>query len=118
MITGVDDYDYLHNLDLVLRRLSEAGMRLHKDKCMFMAPEVRYLGHTIYPEDRHPRKDKVHAIAKAPTPTNETELKAHLGLLNYDGKFLPSLSSKLILLQKGRKLIWESPQQKAFEKSK
>ena len=39
--------------------------------------------------------DKVQAIVDAPDPQNVQELKSHLGLLSYCGKFLPNLSSVL-----------------------
>ena len=38
---------------------------------------------------------KVQAIKDAPEPTNVTELKSFLGMINFYGKFLPNLSSTL-----------------------
>ena len=69
-----------------------------------------YLGHIIDSTDLHPSLAKVQAIQKAHAPTNITELKAFLGLVNYYHKFLPNLSSTLspfhILLCKGTKWNW------------
>ena len=55
-------------------------------------------------------------------PTNVTELKSFLGLLNYYHKFLPDLSTTLAplhqLLQKDAKWIWSQTQVKAFQQAK
>lgn len=41
--------------------------------------------------------DKVKAIANAPSPTNMSELKSYLLLINYYQKFLPTQSVKCTL---------------------
>ena len=96
-------------------------MRLKK-KCVFMGPEVEYLGHRINKEGLQPTEEKVRAITGAPQPTQVSELRAFLGLINYYGKFMPDLSTILAplyqLLQKGRKWGWEKEQQEAFAKAK
>ena len=38
LITGKDDAEHLQNLDKVLSKLEEAGVRLKKDKCFFQLP--------------------------------------------------------------------------------
>ena len=87
-----------------------------------MGPEVEYLGHRINKEGLQPTEEKVRAITGAPQPTQVSELRAFLGLINYYGKFMPDLSTILAplyqLLQKGRKWGWEKEQQEAFAKAK
>ena len=46
LVTGTTEADHIANVQ-VLKRLQTAGMRLKKEKCMFLAPEVKYLGHKI-----------------------------------------------------------------------
>lgn len=60
-----------------------------------MQPQVTYLGHKVSKEGIQPMDDKVEAITNAPSPTNVSELKSYLGLINYYQKFLPNLSSLL-----------------------
>ena len=112
----------MQSLEEVLKRLNQAGLRAKKNKCLFMASSVSYLGHKIDAEGLHPLPDKLEAIKSAPTPTNVTELKSYLGLLTYYGKFLPNLSTQLEplyrLLAKDVKWKWGKPQDKAFEHSK
>ena len=70
----------------------------------------------------HPIKEKVRAIVEVPAPTNVSELRSYLGLLNYYGQFLPNFSSVLApmheLLQKNINFKWGKSQQDAFKKSK
>ena len=56
----------------------------------------------------HPTDDKIRAIRYARSPTNVTELRSFLGLINYYGKFLPSLSTLLAPLHKliGKDYAW------------
>nr|XP_033960387.1 uncharacterized protein K02A2.6-like [Pseudochaenichthys georgianus] len=122
LLTGKDNKEHLQTLVLVLKRLQEAGLRLKRTKCSFMSEEVMFLGHKVDATGLHPVHEKVEAIKDAPTPSNVTELKAYLGLLNYYNKFLPSLSTILApvhkLLKKDTKWQWEDAQQTVFEKSK
>lgn len=75
-----------------------------------MAKQVEYLGHVIDKDGLRPTQQKVKAIQDAPTPTNITELRAFLGMLNYYAKFLPNLSTELFplysLLHKGTQWVW------------
>ena len=43
LITSDSEAEHLQTLDAVLRRLSMAGLRFQKEKCIFMAPLVTYL---------------------------------------------------------------------------
>ena len=97
-------------------------MRLKKEKCVFMVPSVEYLGHSISKEGLQPTAEKVRAITEAPQPTNVSELKAFLGLVNYYGKFMQNLSTVLAplytLLKKKTPWRWQADQEKAFNGAK
>lgn len=122
LVSGANETDHLKNLDEVLRRLGEAGLRLKRSKCAFMQKEVEYLGHRVDAQGLHPVEKKVKAVMDAPTPTNVTELKAYLGLLNYYNKFLPNLVTLLAplheLLRYEVRWSWQKKQEEAFQKSK
>lgn len=81
--------------------------------------ELPFLGHVITENGLSPSPDKIDTIARAKAPNNPTELKAFLGLINFYGKFVPNLSSKLIcfynLLKKDAKFIWDSKCNENFE---
>lgn len=53
-----------------------------------MCKEVEYLGHIVSAEGIRMTESKVEALLRAPAPTNLTELRSFLGLLNYYVNFL------------------------------
>ena len=122
LVTGESETAHLQNLSAVLQRLETAGVRLKRGKCSFMLPEVEYLGHRISAKGLQPLASKVQAIRDAPTPTDVSQLRSFLGMLNYYGRFLPDLASILAplheLLRSSRKWSWEEPQRKAFKEAK
>ena len=87
LVTGKSEAAHLENLRTVLDRLEAAGIRLKREKCEFMLPQIEYLGHKISARGLQPAPGKVRAIKQAPTPTDVTQLKAYLGLLNYYSTF-------------------------------
>ena len=108
LITGPSSEDHLKSLEEVVKRLANAGLRVKKHKCCFMAPSVSYLGYVIDSKGLHPLPDKVQAIQDAPTPRNVQELKSYLGLLTYYGKFIPNLATHLAPLYEllGKEIVW------------
>ncbi|KAL9982685.1 hypothetical protein ACROYT_G004758 [Oculina patagonica] len=122
LITGPSTEEHLDNIEKVLGRLSDAGLRLKAEKCQFMKPVLECLGHRIDAEGFHPVEAKVKAIKEAPTSTNPSELKSFLGMLNFYGKFMPDLSSTLEplheLLRKDICWKWGTEQQEVFDKAK
>ena len=77
-----------------------------------------FLGHRIDAEGIHPLPTKVEAMVKAPAPTNITELKSFLGMVNYYAKFLPNVSTHLFplyaLLKKEHGWKWDKECQHVF----
>ena len=119
---GKTEEEHLTNLSAVLRKIAAAGMRLKSVKCFFLLKEVEYLGHKISAKGLQPSTEKVQAIMEAPQPTNVTQLKSFLGMLNYYGKFLPNLSTCLAhlygLLKRNSRWTWGPEQKEAFQKAK
>ena len=66
--------------------------------CTVATPSVVYLGHRIDSQGLHQTSGKLQALRGAPSPTNVTELKSFLGLLNYYDKLVPYLASMLARL--------------------
>ncbi len=95
LVTGTSVPHHLENLTAVLMKLQDAGLRLNRKKCSFMHKSIEYLGHSLDSEGLHLTEEKVCAVRDAPVPTNLTQLRSFLGILNYYHKFLPNLSSKL-----------------------
>jgi len=75
LVTSTTLKEHLRNLEAVLKRLEEAGLRLNRDKCFFLHPSIEYLAHLIDKDGIHPTQAKVQAIKEAPAPTNLTQLR-------------------------------------------
>ena len=122
LITGEDDRAHCVNLEEVLRRLKERGLRLKKNKCQFLQPSVKYLGYEIDAAGLHTAPEKVKAVIEAPQPKNQQQLRAFLGLVNYYGKFLQALSTTSYplnqLLKKNVKWKWTAECEAAFHSLK
>ena len=99
LVTGESDEVHIQNLTAVLERLESAGIRLKREKCALMLPKVEYLGHTISAKGLQPLASEVRAIAEVPTPTNVSQLKSFLRMVNYYGRFATRLVPLYALLQ-------------------
>lgn len=110
------------NLEAVLQRFREYGIKLRAEKCRFCESSVTYLGHRIDTEGLHPLEKNVDAIRLAPLPRNVAELRSFLGMVTFYNKFLPNLSTVLAplykLLEKGAKWVWHTKENSAFQKAK
>ncbi|XP_048590103.1 uncharacterized protein K02A2.6-like [Nematostella vectensis] len=122
LITGRNDREHKARLEAVLERLEKYGISLKLSKCSFLEDRVGFLGHVIDAEGVHPSPEKVRAVVDAPAPTNVTELRSFLGMLQYYGKFLPNLSTLLHplnnLLRDGVEWSWLPECEQAFTSAK
>jgi hypothetical protein len=100
-------------LEAILKKLSEYGLRLRKDKREYMRSTVEYLRHLIHALGIHPLPSKVDAVMNAPAPTNVQQLRAFLGLVNYYSKFVANLSTILSPLNRllGQNVKWKWTQE-------
>ena len=122
LVTGTFGEEHLQNLSKVLQWLKTAGLRLKKEKCVFLLPRVDYLGYRITSNGLESAASKVVAILTAPAPRNLTELRCLLGMVNYNRTFLPAVATILAPLQrlllKGSKWQWGCEQQEALAQVK
>lgn len=118
LISAVDKKQMLSRLQEVFSRLEDAGLTLRKDKCSFFQRSVSYLGFVIDENGIHKCPDKVKAILECRPPTNISELKSFLGLVNYYHNFIFNASSILNplhrLLQKNVPWCWTREHDKAI----
>lgn len=122
LLTGKFNQEHLENLEEVLKRLDSVGLKVKSRKCQFMIPAVEFLGRKVTAEGIMPVNSLTKAIREAPIPTNVSELRAFLGMLNYYGNVLPNLSTVLeplhVLLRKGCTWKWNHEQNEAFSEAK
>ena len=109
-------------LTSAIDKITEARLKLNKEKCVFGKTEIEFLGHIISADGIKPDPKKVKAVVEMPDPTNVTELRRMLGMFNFLGRYLPNLSSVLKpateLLEKDAAWHWGEPQRQALTKAK
>ncbi|XP_055918403.1 uncharacterized protein K02A2.6-like [Eupeodes corollae] len=106
----------------VLQRLRSHGLHLNKTKCQFLLDHITYLGHYIDKLGIKPMNDKIQSIQNCARPTNVSEARTFLGLVNYYQKFLPKLACRLQpiynLLKKDVKFYWSTECEEIFKQIK
>lgn len=95
LIGGKTMEDCKINLYKVLERLVNFNEKVNKSKCVFLKPEIEYLGYKLSGKGISPTENKMEVITKAPEPKDIHEVKSYLGLLNFYGSFIPNLSSEM-----------------------
>lgn len=115
--------DHNSKLRQLLIRAREINLKLNKDKCRFLLPEIPYIGHIITQNGVKPDPNKVAAIKEMVTPADAEEVRRFLGHINYLAKFIPDLSAeseplrRLVNLPKSE-FCWGEDQIRAFQKLK
>lgn len=122
LVTGNTKEQHLDRLHQVFRRLENAGLVLQKEKCSLFQDSVTYLGFTIDRFGVHKSPEKVSGILNAKKPTNISELKSFLGMINYYRNFIRNASAILSplhnLLHKNVQWLWGPEHDQAFESIK
>ncbi|GFS06114.1 Pol polyprotein [Elysia marginata] len=108
LITGETKKEHDSRVREVLQRLKKAGATLNS-KCSFPQEKVKFLGQIISAEGIQIDPEKVEAINKMEDPTNLTELRRFLGMVNHVGKFTQSVTDVTKLLREPlkRESEWE-----------
>ncbi len=75
----------------VLKALQQAGFTLNMDKCKFAQARIKFLGHVVENGKVYPDPEKIEAIRNFPTPKNQKELRAYVGLIGWIRKFRADL---------------------------
>ena len=89
------DEDHLENLESVLKRLQDVGLKANKEKCEFFRDRVQFCGHEIDKEGLHKTQKKIEAVVSAPRPEKVSQLPSFLGLVNDYNRFLPNACTVL-----------------------
>ena len=112
----------MSNLESALERMSGMGIKLKKEKCVFMKPTVEYLAFVVNRDGIHPSPRKVQAIRELLVPENPTELKSFLGKVNYYRRFILDMATLAYplngLLAENIPWHWTNQCQEAFLKLK
>ena len=105
----------------MLCRLQEANVTLN-DKLEISVPELKCVGHLVSAIGIKSDTPKIAAIIDMAPPTNVSEVRCFLGMVNQLAKFSPSLPELSVLirelLRKDSTWSWAGPQETTFKKIK
>ena len=114
--------EHLETLRQVLTKLRECHMFLKPSKCTIATHTIKFLGYIIDQHGMRTDPGKVVEIAKFPRPTNQSEVRAFLGMLQHYRRFIQDCSTIAEpmnrLLMKNAEFKWTIPCEKAFKKLK
>ena len=109
LVYGKDQDELMGRIKQVFTRCEEWGITLSKEKHQ-LGNEVKFAGYVLNAEGTKPDPDKVAAIGKFPEPTNLTDLRSFMGLVNQFADFAPDLKHAMLplkaLLSKKNAFVW------------
>lgn len=118
IVVGKSFDEHLCNLQAVLERLRQAGLKLHPHKCHLLRHKVTYLGHVVSAQGIAPDPDKTNTVNLWPIPQSAKEVQQFLGLANYYRRFIKDFASLAKplhrLTEKGRAFTWTQESDHAF----
>eukprot|EP00573_Skeletonema_grethae_P000322 CAMPEP_0201689056 /NCGR_PEP_ID=MMETSP0578-20130828/2716_1 /ASSEMBLY_ACC=CAM_ASM_000663 /TAXON_ID=267565 /ORGANISM="Skeletonema grethea, Strain CCMP 1804" /LENGTH=792 /DNA_ID=CAMNT_0048173573 /DNA_START=167 /DNA_END=2545 /DNA_ORIENTATION=+ len=117
---------HLSTLQQVLSRLEDAGFSVNPLKCEFGISEGDFLGHYLTTDGIKPWQKKVQAVLDLQRPTNASEVRTFVGLINWYRDFWPRRShllspfTQLIrgLTDKKAPIEWNDHLEKCFQEVK
>ncbi len=121
IILGRTFSEHLANLNSVIGRLREAGLKLQPKKCNFLRHEVSYLGHV---SDKGVTADpaKIERVASWPIPTTTKAVQQFLGFAGYYRRFIQNFADIARplhrLTERNATFKWSKESQLAFEELK
>ena len=117
-VLGKSVEDRFQNLDVVLQRFSDFGLKLKARKCEFFRTQVSFLGRAVSQKGVELSPDSVEAIQGWSTPTSMKGLMSFLGLVNYHRQFIQGFSDTAAplyaIVGANKEFLWGPEQERAF----
>lgn len=118
--------EHVATLGKVFSRLESAGFSINPLKCEFGVEEGDFLGHWLTKEGIKPWEKKVQAVLSLQRPSNASQVRTFIGLINWYRDFWPRRShllSPFTQLLRGLKdkkapIHWDDHLNKCFEEVK
>ena len=119
IIFGRTFNEHLERLELALKRLKNANLKLKPSKCSFGQRSVTFLGHIISDKGISTDPAKLKRIQEWPQPRNQGEMRSFLGYATIYRKFIKGFAHIAAplnrLLQKEEAYKWSPDCDAAFE---
>ena len=82
--------EHNENSKNIFKRIHTNGLRINPAKCTFAVQKLTFAGHIIFSNVISPNPAKISAINNIKEPSNITEVKSLLGMINYCNCFIPT----------------------------
>lgn len=99
-IASYDEMEHEEHLRIVFKRLSDAGMTINLNKCVFGQTMVKFLGHQVTKDGISPLPEKVEAIKTFVKPTIAKDLRRFIAMINFYRRFIKGAAYTQDILQK------------------
>jgi putative transposase len=90
-----DRQTHLRHLEAFFSALATNGLAINLEKCVFAAPSLEILGHTISATGAAPTADHAAEIENCPPPQDIKQLQRFLGMVNFYRRFFPNCAQVL-----------------------
>ncbi len=94
-VGSLDRQTHLRHLEDFFNALATNGLAINLEKCVFAAPSLEILGHTISATGAAPTADHAAEIKNCPPPQDIKQLQRFLGMVNFYRRFLSNCAQVL-----------------------
>jgi hypothetical protein len=94
-VSSLDRQTHLRHLETFFKALATNGLTSNLEKCVFAAPSLEILGHTISAAGTAPTANHATEIEPCPPPQGVKQLQHFLGMVNFYRRFLPNCAQVL-----------------------
>jgi hypothetical protein len=109
---------HLARIGQTLEALKQQGLFANFSKCAFLLRRMEFLGHIVSETGIEVDPSKVSAIADWPCPSNVSQLRSFLGLINYYREYIENFAHRAgaltLLLSATVPFEWGPSQEQAF----
>ena len=120
IVFGATRAEHDANLDGCLRRLENKGLRLNRDKCVFLSNTLEFFGQIFSKDGIRPDPKRVTDLLNAPRPGNVSEVRSLLGMANYSSQYIPDFATLTAplreLTKKNAQFAWTTTHEQSFKK--
>ncbi len=93
IVFGTTRAEHNSNLENCLRRLISKGLKLNRDKCVFLSNTLEFFGQIFSKDGIRPDPKRVTDLLNAPRPGNVSEVRSLLGMANYSSQYIPKFAT-------------------------
>jgi len=119
LVFSEDERDHGQHVEIVLKALDTANLRVKAEKCKFHVTELEFLGHIVNREGIQVSPDKIQKVKEWKSPTNLRGIREFLGFTGFNRQFVADYSEITIPLtnmtKKDIPFDWTKECERAFQ---